>query len=107
MNKLMGKTMKTNVKDEDRPIKNPEVLWSNNDEKTIIFYPEEYVAAELNPVASKIWHLCDGKHKYKAILSVLSSEFDVPFEVIQSDLIETLDKMASMKIIFINRKITQ
>lgn len=49
--------------------------------------------AQLNHTASLIWALCDGHHTEAEILDVLSSDFDVPENILRPVLRQTLDQL--------------
>jgi hypothetical protein len=45
---------------------------------------------QLNPVAARIWDLCDGRHSIENIVRKITSDYDVPPNACVSDVILTL-----------------
>jgi len=53
----------------------------------------------LNWVASRIWELCDGKHKVSEIYETLLSEFEVDPKVLEKDLARVFQELKQRDII--------
>ncbi len=81
------------------PTRNPEVMWSKIGDRILIFYPEEYVIAELNPTAAFIWALCDGYSDLNSIVSSLCAKFNISPKTAKTDFYELIEKMKAMKLV--------
>ena len=60
-------------------------------DEAVIISPTENVVRMLNPTASRIWGLSDGKHTLYEIAVELAAEFDVDF----SQAIHSVDKFVN------------
>jgi hypothetical protein len=56
----------------------------------VVYVPETHEVVVLNPTASAIFDLCDGRNDVAAILAALEKRFRAPAGVLRSDLLRTL-----------------
>ena len=57
----------------------------------------EYYA--LDEVGSRAWELLDGSRTVAAVISLLCQEYEAPAEMIEADLMELLEELASEKLL--------
>ena len=95
-----------------RPVRHPDVAWRNWDGEVVILTPaghdpeappEQQDGAEhdLNPVASRIWELCDGTRDVQQIGAVLAEEFEVDAGTAAKDAAELVVTLMRRKLILI------
>ena len=48
----------------------------------------------LNEVGGRVWSLCDGTRTLADMVAVICEEYDAPFEIVTTDLVELLTSMA-------------
>jgi hypothetical protein len=82
-----------------KPKKNENVMWSRIDNEILIFYPEEYVIAKLDPVSAFIWEQIDGLNSIDSIILSLCSKFKLNSSIAENDLNEIIDKMGKINIL--------
>ena len=92
------------------PRRHPDVAWRNWDGEVVILTPsghdpdappEQRDGAEhdLNPVASRVWELCDGARSVAEIARVLVEEFEVDEETAGRDAAEFLASLWQRKLV--------
>ncbi len=94
-----------------KPRRHPDVAWRNWDGEVVILTPshdpdappEQRDGAEhdLNPVASRVWELCDGERNILQIARVLADEFEVDEETAARDAAEFVLEMSRRKLILL------
>ena len=57
----------------------------------------EYFA--LNEVSDRIWTLCDGTRTIPEMVSIISQEYEAPFEEIEADLVEIVESLKEAKLV--------
>jgi hypothetical protein len=65
------------------------------DDGGLVVVPSKATVEVLNPVASKIYSMLDGKHSQAEIVAAVVAEFDVAEEVARKDLRDFLASLAA------------
>jgi hypothetical protein len=84
---------------EEKPFKNPEIMWNRIGDTIVVFYPEEYIIAELNSISAYIWELCDGNNTLCSMASSLCAKFNVSPEIAKNDLYELIREFKRMDLL--------
>jgi hypothetical protein len=93
-----------------KPRRHPDVAWRNWDGEVVILTPaghdpdappEQHDGSEhdLNPVASRVWELCDGERSVLQIAQSLADEFEVDEQVAAADAAEFVLELSRRKLI--------
>ena len=78
----------------ERPSRHPEVLTRVADgEAMIVVQVPEVTTIVLNPVATSVWELLDGRRDMKEISRRIAAEYDVDLEEAERDVREVLADM--------------
>ena len=76
----------------------PNVLSQRSNDEIILFNLEHGNYYSLTEAGVRIWDLCDGSRGVSEIAAVISSEYDVPVDVAQEDVLELLNDLAAEKL---------
>jgi len=93
-----------------QPRRHPDVAWRNWDGEVVILTPSGHDPAappeqqdgaehDLNPVASRVWELCDGSRSVVEIGRALAEEFEVDAETAARDATEFVAELWRKKLI--------
>ncbi len=82
----------------------PDVAARLINNEIIILTPFDGVLHNLNPVATYVWCLMDGKHRLKDIILCLCSEYDVLFPAAERDVMHFVEDMLAKRIIVLSDK---
>lgn len=83
-----------------KPIRNPGILWKAEEQETLIFDPDTGNILVLNPTASLIWQLCDGKHSTSQLVSEILQKFEeLNEETAKKDLTEFLSNAKKLELV--------
>ena len=83
-----------------KPIRNPGILWKTEEQETLIFDPDTGNISVLNPTASLIWQLCDGKHSTSQLVSEILRKFkELNEETAKKDLTEFLSNAKKLELV--------
>jgi hypothetical protein len=59
-----------------------------DDPSTVLLNPSSGEYYTLEPVGTRVWQLCDGKHTISEIAAIIGQEYEASVEVIESDVFE-------------------
>lgn len=69
------------------PLKRKDMQEESIGEERYLYGANQETLTVLNPVATKIWDLCDGRHTLEAIVAALHREFpDIPEPELRTDI---------------------
>lgn len=88
------------------PQKNKHLAWRVIDQEAVIINLEgqskdKEEISILNPTATRIWELCNGKHTIGQIISQLREEYARETNQLQPEVIKSINQMSAQKIISI------
>ena len=72
------------------------------DDETIILTPEDGMLHNLNPVATRIFELADGKRRIRDIIAYICEEFEVEENVAQKDTINFIQDSIHKKFLLLS-----
>jgi len=78
---------------EIRPTQANGILAQRNADSLILLNPESGQYFTLDEVGTRVWELCDGRHRVAEVVSKLHAEYDAPLGAIQADVLELLDDL--------------
>ncbi len=87
------------MKTPKKILRSPEILMKIIDEETVLYDTRQEMAHFLNETASLIWNLCDGTRQECEIVAEIAGRFDVPKEVVERDVRNTLGNLSQQKLI--------
>jgi hypothetical protein len=82
-----------------RPTRRPQVLSQGVPDKLVLLTPDDGSYFALNDVGARVWELCDGTRSVRDIVATVADEFDAPITVIEVDVVELLDDLASERLV--------
>jgi len=88
------------------PKKNKNLAWRIIDQEAVIINLEgqskdKEEISVLNPTATRIWELCNGKHAIGRIINLLAEEYAKEASQLQPEVIKSISQMSAQKIISI------
>jgi hypothetical protein len=81
------------------PKKNERVIAQESTETLVLLNVDSGEYYTLNEVGMRVWELCDGEAKVSEMVAIMSNEYDVSAAVIEADILELLEELASEKLI--------
>ena len=96
-----------------RPRRHPDLAWRNWDGEVVILTPAGHLPGapseqadgaehDLNPVASRIFELCDGARTVAEIASTLVDEFEVDASIAEADAVQFVAELLQMRLLIID-----
>ena len=83
------------------PVKSQETAWQVIDGEAVILQIPDRLLRGLNPVASRVWELVDGKRTLREIANAISGEFAHPEEQVLTDIKNFLSELVEKKLIIV------
>ncbi len=87
------------IEPRSTPRQQPGVLVQQADEELVLLDVRAGTYFALNEVGARVWELCDGERSLEDILDLLGEEFDAPAEVIEKDVRDLLEELASDRLV--------
>jgi len=84
---------------DGRPRRRERVLTQRLTGTVVLLNLENGQYYALNEVGSRVWEMCDGTRSVAKLASILSSEYAVPHESCQADVLGLLQDLASEKLV--------
>lgn len=81
--------------------KNESIAYRVIDKEALLVSPLDNLIYPLNPVATRIWELIDGKRNINEINAVIIEEFDVMPTEVQNDTMSFVEDLLNKKLVFI------
>ena len=85
---------------------NPDVVLNSLEDVHVLLETKIGFLANLNGTALEIWKLCEEPISEGEILNKMSEIYDIDKETLQQDVLETLDALVDMKMLFKDGKNT-
>jgi hypothetical protein len=86
----------------ESPVRRPEIAWRVIDDEAVIVDPKSSVVYPLNPAATRIWQLAEGKYSIDEIIDLLLDEFEAGREELEKDVIRFCIELSEKKLITVN-----
>lgn len=83
---------------------NRELAYRVIEDEAVILTPEDGMLHNLNPVATRIFELANGKRKVKDIVSHILDEFKVDEHTVKKDATNFIEDLAHKKLLVISDK---
>lgn len=80
------------------PIQNERVAYTVVDEEAVLVSPVDSSMYWLNPVASRIWEMSDGRHSVTEMANELCTEFDVDYDSALRDTSAMIDSFTAKQL---------
>ncbi len=68
-----------------KPQRRPEIAWRVIEGEAVVVNPRSGSVFPLNPVATRLWELAEGKNTVEQMIAVIAEEFDAPTDVLAKD----------------------
>ena len=81
------------------PVRNESIVFTDLDDSVVMMDVDEGQYYELDPVASRIWTLIDGRQTMRSIYDALMAEYDVSAETCRQDTLEFVRTAVEMRIV--------
>jgi len=81
--------------------KNESIAYRVIEQEALLVSPADNLIYPLNPVATRIWELIDGKRNINEINSIIIEEFDGGLIEIQNDTMGFVEDLLNKKLVFI------
>jgi Coenzyme PQQ synthesis protein D (PqqD) len=82
-----------------RPLRRERVLESRVSDRVALFDVDVGTYYGLNDVGGRVWELCDGSRHVHDVVAVIREEYDVPAELVETDVVELLADLVSENLI--------
>jgi len=73
------------------PARNPDIISKRQDKETVLYSrSQEKALLKLNPMAGRIWEMCDGSHAVDDMIHSIGNRFDVATSECTRDVLFTV-----------------
>jgi len=84
---------------ESRPKRGDQVIVQKAANDLVLLNIEDGNYYSLNEIGGRVWDLCDGNHSVSQVVAALAGEYDVPNQVLETDVLELLEEFHRGKLI--------
>jgi hypothetical protein len=81
------------------PRRQEQIIAQKGAQEVLLFNMDDGSYYALNEVGNRIWELCDGTHGMAEMVCMLTKEYGIPAEIIETDILELLDDLRSKNLI--------